>query len=57
MERILKHWKTTVMGSVVIFVALAFLYVGKLDAVSFGAVATFGAGLLFAKDDLLKSKD
>lgn len=48
--RLVYHWKTTTLGSVVILFVLGHIAVAGGDAALHGTLITVGAGLLFAKD-------
>jgi len=51
---VIKNWITTVVGVVLVLAGLVLLVIDKLDGGDFAIVSGVGAGLMGAKDGLVK---
>lgn len=56
-ERILKNWKTTVIGLAILITCFVLVFVGKASLTEVGAFICGGFYVLFSKDSLLKKKE
>lgn len=57
MERILKNWKTTVIGMAILMLCFVLVFVGKATLTEVGGFICGGFYVLFSKDSLLKKKN
>ncbi len=55
-DRILKDWKTTIIGLVVLAVCFVFVFIGKATLTEVGGFICGGFYVLFSKDSILKKK-
>lgn len=56
-DRILRNWKTTAIGLMILVVCFALVCIGKVTLTEVGAFLCGGFYVLFSKDSLLKNKN
>jgi|WetSurMetagenome_2_1015567.scaffolds.fasta_scaffold180722_3 hypothetical protein len=54
-NRLLKNWKTTLVGIILLMAGLVFVAIGKATLTEYAAIAPLGFTLLFLKDPKLKN--
>lgn len=53
MKRLIDNYVTTIIGLIILVIAIFMFYNGKIDAVAFGSLITLGLTYVRAKDSLI----
>ena len=54
-QRIIKNWKSSLLGLSFVIIATAALMTGKCSLTEFGAFMPFALGLIYVKDSIFKA--